>query len=50
MYVFKDISKDEFVKGGPNEQRFKVEQLSVDHKPDLPEESERILKIGGVLD
>ena len=25
VYVFKDISKDEFVKGGPNEQRFKVE-------------------------
>ena len=50
VYVFKDISKDEFTKGSPHEVRFKVEQLSVDHKPDQPEETERIIATGGILD
>lgn len=30
--------------------KFKAEQVSLDHKPDLPEESSRILGVGGVLD
>jgi serine/threonine protein phosphatase PrpC len=29
---------------------FKVEQVSVDHKPDTKEERDRILAVGGVLD
>lgn len=40
IYVFRD-NKTEVFKG---------DQLSVDHKPDNKEETERILATGGVLD
>ena len=33
-----------------NRQFLDVEALNIDHKPDLPEESERILKAGGRID
>lgn len=33
-----------------NQSRFKAEQLSIDHKPDMEEERKRILEAGGVLD
>ena len=36
--------------GGPQKPRFHCEQLSVDHKPDMPEERDRILESNGVLD
>ena len=45
------VFREETVKGQARQSgRFIGEQISVDHKPDMPEESERILRIGGVLD
>jgi hypothetical protein len=36
------------MKTNPGE--FYGELLTVDHKPDMPEETQRLLKYGGVLD
>ncbi len=51
IIVFRD--EDEGTKDSEQDKRlakFKAEQLSIDHKPDMEEERERILKSEGVLD
>jgi protein phosphatase 1D len=40
IFLFRDVKQEVF----------KVEQVTVDHKPDTKEEKDRILATGGVLD
>lgn len=56
VYIFREDTTSSSAtnvgqKGHANkDEKFVGEQLSLDHKPDMPEERERINKIGGVLD
>ena len=50
VYVFREESSNSHSKHNKGDNKFVGEQLSVDHKPDLDEERERINRIGGVLD
>jgi hypothetical protein len=48
--VFREEPSNSHSKSNKADHKFVGEQLSLDHKPDLDEEKERINKIGGVLD
>ena len=44
------IFREEKSQGRSPSRKFTGEQVSVDHKPDMPEEAARIIETGGVLD
>ena len=50
--MFREETSTSHSKSGQSKSdvKFVGEMLSLDHKPDLEEETERINKIGGVLD
>ena len=44
------IFREEPIKGSRNGKKMEAEQVTIDHKPDMPEESKRIISTGGLLD